>query len=218
MNKHPYSGCHYKRNSSSTPAGMNNLHTRGHVRRQTPGGSPVTLPQQHGNDLRLRRQDSSSDGPRANATAGRPLFTSPHGGREPAIKAKEPEARSAGGADGLVSRSNLLWLPPPHHRRQWPPIHQHRTCERRPPPKRTGRSSLPFSPQERERDRPRTREPPSRRATCCAADGAGRTWTWPARARHDRRPGWRMDSCTLSKQQQFAFPRMAGGCLLHGAG
>jgi hypothetical protein len=61
-------------------------------------------------------------------------------------------------------------------------------------PKRTGRSSLPFSPQERERDRPRTRVPPSRRTTCCAtplgaADGAKRTWTWPARARHDRRPG-----------------------------
>jgi hypothetical protein len=29
MNKHPYSGYHYKRDSGSTPAGMNNLHTRG---------------------------------------------------------------------------------------------------------------------------------------------------------------------------------------------
>jgi hypothetical protein len=29
MNKHRYSRCHYKRNSGSTPAGMNNLHTRG---------------------------------------------------------------------------------------------------------------------------------------------------------------------------------------------
>jgi hypothetical protein len=37
-----------------------------------------------------------------NATAGRPSFTSPRGGREPAIKAKEPEARSAGGTDGAV--------------------------------------------------------------------------------------------------------------------
>jgi hypothetical protein len=55
-------------------------------------------------------------------------------------------------------------------------------------PKRTGRSSLPFSPQERERDRPRTRvrrvvRPPS------TANSARRTWTWPARARHDRCPG-----------------------------
>jgi hypothetical protein len=30
--------------------------------------------------------------------------------------------------------------------------------------------------------------------------------------------GWRMDSCTLSRQQQFAFPRMAGGRLLRTAG
>jgi hypothetical protein len=45
-------------------------------------------------------------GLRASAAAERPLFTSPHGGREPAIKAKEPEVWSAGGMDGLVSRSN----------------------------------------------------------------------------------------------------------------
>ena len=45
---------------------------------------------------------SSSDGPRANATVGRLSFVSPRGGREPAIKAKEPEARSADGADDLV--------------------------------------------------------------------------------------------------------------------
>jgi hypothetical protein len=31
-------------------------------------------------------------------------------------------------------------------------------------------------------------------------------------------PGWRTDSCTLSKQQQFAFPRVAGGRLLRRAG
>jgi hypothetical protein len=72
------------------------------VGRQTPGGSRRPLHQQRGNDLRLRRQDSSSDGPRANATAGRPSFTSPRGGRELAIKSKEPEARSAGGTDSVV--------------------------------------------------------------------------------------------------------------------
>jgi hypothetical protein len=57
------------------------------------------LHQQRGSNLRLGRQDSSSDGPRANATAGRPSFTSPHGGQEPAIKAKESEAQSAGGTN-----------------------------------------------------------------------------------------------------------------------
>jgi hypothetical protein len=40
---------------------------------------------------------SSSDGPRTDAAAGRLSFTSPRGGREPDIKAKEPEV-----ADGLV--------------------------------------------------------------------------------------------------------------------
>jgi hypothetical protein len=30
-------------------------------------------------------------------------------------------------------------------------------------------------------------------------------------------PGWRMDSYTLTRQQQFAFPRMAGGRLLRRA-
>jgi hypothetical protein len=38
-------------------------------------------------------------------------------------------------------------------------------------PVRTGRSSLPSSPQERGRDYPRTRTPPSRRTTCCATPG-----------------------------------------------
>jgi hypothetical protein len=40
------------------------------------------------NDLRLGRQDSSSDGPRANATAGRPSFTSPHGDENQPLKPK----------------------------------------------------------------------------------------------------------------------------------
>jgi hypothetical protein len=31
-------------------------------------------------------------------------------------------------------------------------------------------------------------------------------------------PGWRTNSCTLSRKQQFAFPRMAGGRLLRRAG
>jgi hypothetical protein len=31
-------------------------------------------------------------------------------------------------------------------------------------------------------------------------------------------PGWGTDSCTLAQQQQFAFPRMAGGRLLRRAG
>jgi hypothetical protein len=158
------------------------------------------LHQQRDNDLRLGRLDSSSDGLRANATAKRPSFTSPHGGREPAIKAKEPKVWSAGGTDALAGGGNRfdkgkphLWQPPPQHRRQRPPAHQHCTGERRSP------QSAPTGPHSRPRHkndkgtvleheyRPRG----VRRVVrpLGAADGARRTWTWPARARHDRRPG-----------------------------
>jgi hypothetical protein len=41
-------------------------------------------------------------------------------------------------------------------------------------PVRTGRSSLPSSPQGRGRDGPRTRTPPSRRTTCCATPRCSR--------------------------------------------
>jgi hypothetical protein len=42
MNIHRHSRCHYKRNSGSTPAGMNNLHIGEPVGLQTPGDSPAT--------------------------------------------------------------------------------------------------------------------------------------------------------------------------------
>jgi hypothetical protein len=42
MNKHRHSRCHCKRNSGSTPAGMNNLHIGGPAGRQAPGDSPAT--------------------------------------------------------------------------------------------------------------------------------------------------------------------------------
>jgi hypothetical protein len=42
MNRHRHSRCHYKRNSGSAPAGMNNLHIGEPVGRQTPGDSPAT--------------------------------------------------------------------------------------------------------------------------------------------------------------------------------
>jgi hypothetical protein len=75
-------------------------------------------------------------------------------------------------------------------------------------PKRTGRSSLPFSPRERERDRPKTRVPPSRRTTCRATPRCSRPQSL----------GRRTECYTLARQQQFAFPRMAEGSLLRRAG
>jgi hypothetical protein len=88
MNTHRHSRCHYERKSGSTPAGMNNLHIGGPAGRQTPGGSPATsaaAAMAPGRTLPL-------EGPRSR----------PSRGREPAIKAKELEARSAGGIDGVV--------------------------------------------------------------------------------------------------------------------
>jgi hypothetical protein len=157
------------------------------------------LHQQRGNDLRLGRLDSSSDGLRADATAERPSLTSPHGGREPAIKAKEPEVRSVGGTDGLVGGGNRfgkgkphLWRPQPQHRRQRPPAHQHRTGERRPPqsapagphsrPHHRNENGTVLEHEYRPRGVRRVVRPPG------AADGARRTWTWPARTRRDRHP------------------------------
>ena len=40
--KHWHSRCHYKRNSGSVPAGMNNLHTGEPAGRRVPGDSPAT--------------------------------------------------------------------------------------------------------------------------------------------------------------------------------
>jgi hypothetical protein len=150
------------------------------------------LHQQRDNDLRLGRLDSNSDGLRANATAERPSFTSPHGGREPAIKAKEPEASSAGDTDGLVGVSNHRCGGKPHLWRQ-PPQHRHRVGEPRSP------HSAPIGPHSRPRHKNENGNVPEheyrprgvRRVVRSpgAADGARRTWTWPARVRHDRRPG-----------------------------
>jgi hypothetical protein len=44
MNIHRHSRCHYKRNSGSTPTGMNNLHIGGPAGRQFLGGSPPPTP------------------------------------------------------------------------------------------------------------------------------------------------------------------------------
>jgi hypothetical protein len=161
MNKHPYSGCHYKRDSGSTPAGMNNLHTRGPTGQQTPSGSPAT----------------TTSAPMTAAT--------------------------------------------------YPPTPQRRTAVA---PKRTDRSSLPSSPQNENGTVPEHGRRP--RGVRCVVrppgtvGGAGRTWTWPAHARHDRHPcgGWAATLCPSSgrwhrKQRQSRSGRggqTCGSCQLHG--
>jgi hypothetical protein len=100
-----------------------------------------------------------------------------------------------GGADGLVGGEAFSSC---HHlstdaASTCPPTPHQRTPAA---PKRTGRSSPPFLPRKRERDRTRTRVPPSRRMTCCETLRCGRPQSL----------GQRTECCTLAGQQQFAFP------------
>jgi hypothetical protein len=150
-----------------------------------------------GNDLHPGRQDSCSNGFRANAAATRTSHSSQGDGgpgvqAELAISSAEKPSQAATTSAPTAAST----CPPTPHQRA-PAA-----------PKRTGRSSLLSSPREREWDRPRTRVPPSRRTTCCETPWCD----WPPS------PGQRTECCTLAGQQQFAFPGMAGGRLLRGAG
>jgi hypothetical protein len=129
------------------------------------------------NDLRSGRPNNSSDDLRADAAAIRPSPTSPLEGRGQAIKAKEPEARSADGADDLVgdeafsSCHHLSTDDGSHLPTGRSPLKSSRTGEHRPP--RGG-----VMPEQRQ-DSPRTRTPPWQRAT---------SWTVPRCARRNSRP------------------------------
>jgi hypothetical protein len=146
MNRHRHSKCHYKRNSGSAPAGMNNLHI----------GEPAGAT----NSGRLTSDlCSSSVGPRTDAAAGRLSFASPLKGREPDIKAKEPEV----GPQVALTVSTAEKLSPAATTSAPTAVY---TCPSTPhqrapaAPKRTGRSSLPSSPRKR-----------GQRTECCTLAG-----------------------------------------------
>jgi hypothetical protein len=158
MNRHRHSRCHYKRNSSSTPAGTNNPHIRGPAGQQNSRWLAAAHFGSSDNDLHSGRPNGSSDDLRADAAATRFSPTSPLEGRGQAIKAKEPEARSADGADNLVGDeafsschhlSSDGGVHPPTGRS---PLESSRTGKHRPP--RGG--VVP----EQGQDNPRTRTPP----------------------------------------------------------
>jgi hypothetical protein len=159
------------------------------------------------NDLRSGRPNISSDDLRTDAATTRPSPTSPLEGQGQAIKAKEPEVgpRVALMVSSTEKLSPAATTSAPTAASTCPPTPHQRAPAA---PKRTGRSSLPSSPRKREWDRPRTRVPPSWHTTCCETPWCG----WPLS------PGQRTKCCTLAGQQQFAFPGMAGGRLLHRAG
>jgi hypothetical protein len=91
MNRHWHSRCHYKRNSGSTPAGMNNLHIGGACGTTNSSWLAAARSISSDNDLRSGRLNSISDDLRADATATRPSPASSLEGQGQAIKAKEPE-------------------------------------------------------------------------------------------------------------------------------
>jgi hypothetical protein len=103
MNRHRHSRCHYKRNSGSAPAGMNNLHIGGPAGRQNPRWLAVARSGSSNNDLHSGRPNSSSDDLRADAAAIRPSPTSPLEGRGQA-EGRRVGGQSAGGSDYLVGR------------------------------------------------------------------------------------------------------------------
>jgi hypothetical protein len=207
MNIHRHSRCHYERNSSSTPAGMNNPPHRRACGTTNSRWLAAARSINSDNDLRSGRLNNSSDDLRADTAATRPSPASPLEGRGQAIKAKELEVspRGAPTVSSVEKPSPAAAASAPTTASTCPPTSHLRVPAA---PKRTGRSSLPSLPRKRERDRPRTRVPPSRRTTCCETPRCGRPQS----------PGQRTKCCTLARQQQFAFPRMAGGCLLHRVG
>jgi hypothetical protein len=193
MNIHRHSRCHYKWNSSSTPVGMNNLHIGGPAGRHTPGGSPATsaaAAMAPGRTLPLEGSRSC------------PLTGDENQPLEP--KSRRPGVQVTPTISSVEKPSSAATTPAPTVASTCPPTPRLRAPAAQ---KRTGRSSLPSSPRKRERNHPRTRVPPSRCTTCCETPRCGRPQS----------PGQRTKCCTLARQQQFAFPRMAGGRLLRRA-
>jgi hypothetical protein len=133
-------------------------HIGGPAGRQNPRWLAAARSGSSDNDLRSRWPNSSSDGLRADAAATRPSPTSPLEGRGEAIKAKEPEARSADGGGDPVGDEDFFSC---HHLSAddgshlptgRSPLGSSRTSEHRPP----RRGAVP----EQRQDSPRTRTPP----------------------------------------------------------
>jgi hypothetical protein len=87
MNRHRQSRCHYKRNSGSVPAGMNNLHIGEPAGRQAPGDSPTTSVAATMVPGRTQPQEDSR--------------SRPHSRDANQILKPKSRGRSVGGANGL---------------------------------------------------------------------------------------------------------------------
>jgi hypothetical protein len=132
MNIRQHSRCHYKRNSGSVPAGMNNLHTRRPAGRRTPSGSAPPAP--------IAATTTSIPGGKTAAamTSGQTLRRK---GSRPRRTRTSHSSQGDGGprvqAELAISSAEK---PSPAATTSTP--HQRAPAA----PKRTGRSSLPPSP------------------------------------------------------------------------
>jgi hypothetical protein len=164
MNIHWRSRCHYKRDSGSAPAGTNNPPHRRACGMTNSKRLAGDLCSSRDNDLHLGRLNSSSDDLRTNAAVKRPSPTSPHEGRGQAAKAEESEGADRGFEPTSTAPANSGY--PKAHRQVLTPALAEAAPEHEHHPRGARRAGQPSG----------------------AADGARKTWTRPARARHNRRP------------------------------
>jgi hypothetical protein len=108
-------------------------------------------------------------------------------------------------------RRNLIWLPPPQHRRQQPPAHQHRTSERRPPqsapagphsrPRRKNENRTVLEHEYRPRDVRRVVRPPGA-AGHSRPDGGRNAAPWPGSSSSPS-PAWLEDASSAGLEDGF---------------
>jgi hypothetical protein len=153
MNRHRHSRCHCKRNSGSTPAGINNLHIGGPAGRQAPGDPPVTSAAAAMVPGRMLTLEGSRSCPLARDENQILKPKSRRPGAQMALTISSVEKPSPAATTSAPTAASTC-PPTPHQRASAAPAS-------------AGRSSPPSSPRKRERDRPRTRVPPSRHTTCC---------------------------------------------------
>jgi hypothetical protein len=165
MNIHRHSRCHYKRNSGSTPAGMNNLHIGGPAGRQAPGDSPPTTA--------AATTTSALGGQTAAAmTSGQTLLRQcpcprPHSRGEDKLskpKSRRPEAQMVPTISSATRPSPAATTSAPTTAATCPPADPHSS-----PP---GRASTDLRTEASCRSEGRTTQEHERRPSCPGACGA----------------------------------------------
>jgi hypothetical protein len=184
MNIHRHSRCHYRRDSGSVPAGTNNPpHRRA---RGTTNSKRLTgnRSDSSDNDLRPGRQDSCSNGFRANTAAEKP---SPTKDENQPFKPGRQRSRGAGSVGGLVGGETFSGC---CHRSTDGDVHlSANTAPASAARPKAHRQVLTLAlaeaaPEHEHRPRGvRRAGQPSGMAV-----SVRKTWTWPARTRRDRRP------------------------------